>query len=111
MKNTNKKGFTLVELVIVIAVVAILAGVLIGTFYSVLNRANESARVQQVKAEEIEQKAEDILKKIEDSNWYGWEDYEAQIVKALSDLITSEKNTLTATEVKAIVEDVVTTAI
>ncbi|MGM9683101.1 MAG: type IV pilin protein, partial [Eubacteriales bacterium] len=34
MKNTKKKGFTIVELVIVIAVIAILAAVLIPTFTS-----------------------------------------------------------------------------
>ena len=50
MKNTKKKGFTLVELVIVIAVIAILAAVLIPTFTSVINRANQSAAVQEWKA-------------------------------------------------------------
>ena len=38
MKNTTKKGCKLIELVIVIAVIAILAGVLIGIFTSVINR-------------------------------------------------------------------------
>ena len=42
MKKSNKKGFTIVELVIVIAVVAILAAVLIPTFVSVVNKANVS---------------------------------------------------------------------
>ena len=51
MKNTNKKGFTLVELVIVIAVIAILAGVLIGTFASVISRANQSKAVQETRSE------------------------------------------------------------
>ena len=46
MKRTNKKGFTIVELVIVIAVVAILAAVLIPTFVSLVNKANESADIQ-----------------------------------------------------------------
>lgn len=46
MKKTNKKGFTIVELVIVIAVVAILAAVLIPTFVSVTRKANESNDVQ-----------------------------------------------------------------
>ena len=46
MKKTNKKGFTIVELVIVIAVVAILAAVLIPTFVSVTKKANESNDVQ-----------------------------------------------------------------
>ena len=42
MKHTNKKGFTIVELVIVIAVVAILAAVLIPTFSNLIKRANLS---------------------------------------------------------------------
>ena len=46
MKNTNKKGFTIVELVIVIAVIAILAAVLIPTFVGLVNKANESADIQ-----------------------------------------------------------------
>ncbi len=43
MKNSNKKGFTIVELVIVIAVIAILAAVLIPTFSSLIKKANLSA--------------------------------------------------------------------
>ena len=50
MKNRNKKGFTLVELVIVIAVIAILAGVMIGTFAGVINRAQQSKALQEWKA-------------------------------------------------------------
>lgn len=46
MKRNNKKGFTIVELVIVIAVIAILAGVLIPTFASVVSNANESKALQ-----------------------------------------------------------------
>ena len=46
MKNTNKKGFTIVELVIVIAVIAILAAVLIPTFASIVKKANQSADIQ-----------------------------------------------------------------
>lgn len=42
----NRKGFTIVELVIVIAVIAILAAVLIPTFSGVVQRANESAALQ-----------------------------------------------------------------
>lgn len=40
-KSTRKKGFTIVELVIVIAVIAILAAVLIPTFSNVISNANE----------------------------------------------------------------------
>ena len=43
----NKKGFTIVELVIVIAVIAILAAVLIPTFSGVIGKANSSARTQE----------------------------------------------------------------
>ena len=48
MKNTNKKGFTIVELVIVIAVIAILAAVLIPTFASIVKKAQQSADYQAV---------------------------------------------------------------
>lgn len=41
-KLNNKKGFTIVELVIVIAVIGILAAVLIPTFSGVIDKANES---------------------------------------------------------------------
>lgn len=49
MKN-NKKGFTIVELVVVIAVIAILAAVLIPTFSSITNSARESAAMQEAKS-------------------------------------------------------------
>ena len=42
MRNTNKKGFTIVELVIVIAVIAILAAVLIPTVSGIIAQANLS---------------------------------------------------------------------
>lgn len=46
MKFNKKKGFTIVELVIVIAIIAILAAVLIPTFASLIRKANESADIQ-----------------------------------------------------------------
>ena len=46
MRKSNKKGFTVVELVIVIAVIAILAAVLIPTFASLIKKANTSADIQ-----------------------------------------------------------------
>ena len=42
----NKKGFTIVELVIVIAVVAILAAVMIPTFSGIVKKANISSDIQ-----------------------------------------------------------------
>ncbi len=44
----QKKGFTITELVIVIAVIAVLAAVLIPTFVSLVRRANESKDIQLV---------------------------------------------------------------
>ncbi len=49
MRKTNKKGFTIVELVIVIAVIAILAAVLIPTYSSLVKKANRSADIQAVR--------------------------------------------------------------
>ena len=42
MRRSNKKGFTIVELVIVIAVIAILAAVLIPTISGIVRQANIS---------------------------------------------------------------------
>ena len=50
MKRNNKKGFTIVELVIVIAVIAILAGVLIPTFAGIVAKANKSGIDQETRA-------------------------------------------------------------
>ena len=49
MKKLNKKGFTIVELSIVIAVVAILSAVLVPTFSSIVNKAKDSAAFQNAK--------------------------------------------------------------
>ena len=43
MKKTKKTGFTIVELVIVIAVIGILSAVLIPTFSGLVTKANETA--------------------------------------------------------------------
>ena len=47
MKRNNKKGFTIVELVIVIAVIAILSAVLIPTFGGIIADANATAAQQE----------------------------------------------------------------
>ena len=50
MRKNNRKGFTIVELVIVIAVIAILAGVLIPTFAGIVKKANKNSALQEVRA-------------------------------------------------------------
>ena len=57
MKKSNKKGFTIVELVIVIAVIAILAAVLIPTFSGLVKKANLSSDKQAVREMNIALKA------------------------------------------------------
>ena len=49
MKKLNKKGFTIVELSIVIAVVAILSAVMIPTFASIINKSKNSVALQEAK--------------------------------------------------------------
>ena len=49
LKSALRRGFTIMELVIVIAVIAVLAAVLIPTFANLTERANESADTQTVK--------------------------------------------------------------
>lgn len=49
MKTRNKKAFTVVELVIVIAIIAILAAILIPTFASLVKKANVSADTQLIR--------------------------------------------------------------
>ena len=48
-KDTARKGFTTVELVIVIAVIAILATVLIPTFSNLIEKAHHSVSLQEAK--------------------------------------------------------------
>ena len=104
MKNTNKKGFTIVELVIVIAVIAILAAVLIPTFASIVkkaNAANDTVVAKNMNTALAEYSAlngnpetfDEVLAAIEeagyvlanlnakaDGNLYGWDKINNQIV-------------------------------
>ena len=50
-KKNTRKGFTIVELVIVIAVIAILATVLVPTFGNVISDAQKTALLQEIKNE------------------------------------------------------------
>lgn len=61
-KKNNRKGFTIVELVIVIAVIAILATVLVPTFGNVIADAKNTALVQQIKNEHTNYTMENATK-------------------------------------------------
>ena len=107
----NKKGFTLVELVIVIAVIAILAGVMIGTFASVVKKAKESAKMQEMTAQKQEQIANDIDQKLKNAEWLGWTDFEEKLADAVSKAMAGkEVGADKSKEVKAAVEEAVSAA-
>ena len=99
----NKKGFTLVELVIVIAVIAILAGVMIGTFASVVKKAKKSAEQQEMAAAKQEQVANDVIEKLNNGSWLGWTDFEEKLAKALADVNVTGQGELTEASIKAAV--------
>ena len=101
----NKKGFTLVELVIVIAVIAILAGVMIGTFASVVKKAKESAKMQEMTAQKQEQIANDIDQKLKNAEWLGWTDFEEKLADAMADTFKQAK--IDGNNVKEAVNDAV----
>ena len=61
MKRSNKKGFTIVELIVVIAVIAVLTAVLIPTIGGIIQKSNESADLQTVTAINKILTAEEIL--------------------------------------------------
>ena len=62
-KLSKKKGFTLMEMMIVVAIIAILIAIIIPTFKSALDRANIAADEANLRAYYAEQMAESILDK------------------------------------------------
>ena len=80
MKNNRKKGFTIVELVIVIAVIAILVSILIPTFSGLITKANMTADASTVKtfntylaADEVENgKPQTMTQVVEVMDKYGY---------------------------------------
>ena len=80
MKTNRKHGFTIVELVVVIAIIAVLAAVLIPTFASIIKKANDSAYLQ----ERTSQQIEDLAEKVENQNYLTWEDFEAVLARELA---------------------------
>lgn len=68
MKKNNKKGFTLVELVIVVAVMAILVAVAIPTIGNVTNRAKDSVAKSNAQTIESMVKLAEADAKVDDAD-------------------------------------------
>ena len=49
-KKANKKGFTIMEMLIVVAIIAVLAAILIPTFNGALTKSKEAADVANIRA-------------------------------------------------------------
>ena len=66
LKKKSAKAFTLIELVVVMAVIAILAGVSVGAYFGITNNANESA------TEQFAKQAQDLftIKSVSDNKKY-----------------------------------------
>jgi prepilin-type N-terminal cleavage/methylation domain-containing protein len=96
MKTQRRRGFTVVELVVVIAIIAVLAAVLIPTFTSIIKKANDSAALQ----ERTNQRLEDIAQKVDNANWLSWEDFEGKLAEELAKI---NKDTVTKDDVTAAV--------
>ena len=106
MKKLNKKGFTIVELVIVIAVIAILSAVLIPTFSSIIKKAEKSNIDQTAKNASTE-----MLAIVDQAQWddmvivyaKGNDYYEYKLVNGVFTETANAKNSKTAVAATATV--------
>lgn len=101
MKTQRKRGFTVIELVIVIAVVAVLAAVLIPTFVSIIKKANESAYIQERQSQRIE----DIAEKLDNENWLSWEDFEVALAQKMANYNPQGGETITEEDLKLAIKN------
>ena len=76
----KRKAFTVVELVIVIAIIAIIAAVLIPTFAAIIKKANDSVFLQDRTSQQINDMAERVL----NNNYMTWEDFEKSLMEKLT---------------------------
>ena len=96
-KKNNRKGFTTVELVIVIAVIAILATVLIPTFSNLIENANDSAALQ-----EANSVYKNWLADIENAKTYTKDTVLAIVVAEGKEVYLFQNNELSSTKVSAV---------
>ena len=110
MKKTNKKGFTKVELIIVIVVIAVLIAALIPAYIGLANQKKMQEQTQQEidqltsKIEQMIKDAVDNIKHPESSNVTA-EQIEQMIKDALADVNFPENSGLTAEDVEEIIAE------
>ena len=69
-KLTNKKGFTLMEMLIVVAIIAVLVAIAIPTFNGALTKSKEAADVANIRAAYAEYQVKAISgETINDTTW------------------------------------------
>ena len=69
-KLTNKKGFTLMEMLIVVAIIAVLVAIAIPTFNGALTKSKEAADVANIRAAYAEYQVKAISgETIDDNTW------------------------------------------
>ena len=71
MKKNNKKGFTLMEMLIVVAIIGILVAIAIPTFTGALNKAKEAADVANIRAEYARQVTANLTEDTEFEDYAG----------------------------------------
>ncbi len=101
-KFTNKKGFTLMEMLIVVAIIAVLVAIAIPTFSNQLEKSREATDAANIRALYAEQMVEYLNKGAATSGTYtitqkttGWENNELEaglkkLVKTPADDYTGE---------------------
>ena len=69
-KFTNKKGFTLMEMLIVVAIIAVLVAIAIPTFSGALTKSKEAADVANIRAAYAEYQVKAISgETVDDGTW------------------------------------------
>ena len=101
-KFTNKKGFTLMEMLIVVAIIAVLVAIAIPTFSNQLEKSREATDAANIRALYAEQMVEYLNKGAATSGTYtitqkttGWENNELEA--GLKKLVKDPTNDYTGT--------------